>query len=443
MPTVAKQKSPGLEDRFVTAFEAHEGRALNGRSARINGLRREAIDHFRRLGFPARRAEAWKYTNIGQILKREYALSLAPAQPTLSRDALAPFLIPDLDVHLVVLVNGRFREDLSAIGDLPDGVVVTGLAEAGQTHTALVDAHFGHYADAAREPFVALNTAFTQDGVFVYVPKSRVVEKPVHVVSLLQAEEDLFVQPRALFVVEAGGMLRLIETSGVLGDTPTFTNVVKEAFVGAGAHVDHYDLQDDGPHASQVTTWQAYQEHDSVFRTSTFTFGGEVVRNNLNLLPDGTHCESHLYGLFLGRGRMHVDSHTVVDHAKPDCFSNELYKGILDDHSTGVFNGRVLVRQDAQKINAYQSNQSIVLTETADMFSKPELEIYADDVRCSHGATTGQLDEEALFYLRSRGIPERKARALLLTAFARDVIENVAIEPLRAYLDAMLVERFH
>ncbi len=215
-----------------------------------------------------------------------------------------------------------------------------------------------------------------------------------------------------------------------------------EVFVGAHAHVDRYEIQDESARTSIVNKVRAYQQTGSVFRNSTFTFSGEVIRNNVEILPDAEHCETHLYGLFLGDGVMHVDNHTLVDHARPNCFSNELYKGILDDKATGVFNGKVLVRLDAQQTNAYQSNKSILLTDTARMYSKPELEIYADDVKCSHGATTGQLDEDALFYLRSRGLTEKRARAILLTAFARDVLNNVVIEPLRVYLDTLVTARF-
>ena len=194
--------------------------------------------------------------------------------------------------------------------------------------------------------------------------------------------------------------------------------------------------------ASLVTNTFAYQADHSIFRSSVFTLSGDMVRNDAYILPDGEHCESHLYGLFLGTGNMHVDNHTVVDHAKPNCFSSELYKGVLDDKSTGVFNGRVLVRQDAQQINAYQSNKSILLSDTAHMYSKPELEIYADDVQCSHGATTGQLDKDAIFYLRSRGLSEKQARALLLIAFARGVLDTIRIKPLREMLDYKIAQRF-
>jgi Fe-S cluster assembly protein SufD len=320
-------------------------------------------------------------------------------------------------------------------------MVVGGLHEASETQTNAFNRHFAQYADYENTPFTALNTAFAQHGLFVYVPRNTVVEAPLHVVNLARADDDLFYQPRNLIVVEAGAQFRIVEQYGSLTGTPTFANAVAEYYAGAGAHVQGFKVQNEGPEASRIDTVHAYQGEGSTFSMHTTTLSGTLVRNNLNMLPDAEYCETHMYGLFLADGTMHVDNHTLVDHARPNCFSNELYKGILDDRATGVFNGKVLVRPDAQKTNAYQSNKSIVLSETAHMYAKPELEIYADDVKCSHGATTGQVEPEALFYLRSRGLSERQARKLLLLAFARDVLDAVPLEPLREHLDALVAAR--
>ena len=428
--------------RYREAFEIHDGHLLNGSNARLQGIRREAMERFEALGFPGRKDEAWKYTNITRVINRGYDLFLGQPEAEVSQEDVDALRIPDLEAHVVALVNGRYDEDLSAVGTLPDGVLVTSLQRAAEAHADLFNAHYAQYASFEDEAFTALNTAFAQDGLFVYVPENAVVETPVHVINLVAADDDLLVHPRLLVVVEAGAQFKMVQTGRSLGTGRTFTNVVTEAFVGRSAHVDIYEVQEDEDHASQVTNLQAYQEDDSVFRTSAFTFGGDVIRNNLNILPNGQHCESHLYGLFLADGASHIDSHTFVDHARPDCFSNELYKGILNDRATGVFNGKVLVRQDAQRINAYQSNKSIVLNDTAQMYSKPELEIYADDVQCSHGATSGQLDDEGIFYLRSRGLSEERARAIMLTAFARDVVDTIAIDPLQAFVDQKLTARF-
>ncbi len=432
-----------LEDRFVSAFKLQEGHTLNGNNAHVQGLRWQAIESFDRLGLPTSRAEAWKYTPIEKIVQRDYQLHTAPGRIIPDRDTVSRFVVPDLDAYVVVLVNGRFIAELSSVDHPSGGMIVTGLAEAGEAHADVVNHHFARYADSAGEAFTALNTAFTQDGLFVFVPRGLSVDKPLHVINLIQAEEAQWLNPRHLIVVEQGAELTIIESNHSLTQAPTFTNSVTEVFVGAEARAMLYRLQDEGAAASHVAGIQVYQERDSVFSGFTVTLSGEVVRNNMNVLPDAQHTESHLFGLFLGDGRMHVDNHTLVDHARPHCQSNELYKGILDDEATGVFNGKVYVRRDAQQTNAYQSSKSVVLTNTARMYSKPELEIYADDVKCSHGATTGHLDSEAIFYLQSRGITAQRARAMLLLAFARDVLENVTIEPLRVMLDHIVESRFH
>ena len=441
MPAVL-DKETRPEDRFVAAFNRTEGLSLNGSSAGLQAVRKEAIERFAALGFPARKAEAWKYTNIGKILRRNYAVQTGPTSADVARSDVEPFLIPGLDAHVAVLVNGHFSAALSSLDDLPEGVVVMGLAHAHDIHAGLVETHFARYANYKIEAFTALNTAFAHDGLFLYVPRHTVVEKPVLTISVVTAGEEAFVQPRHLVVVEENAQVKLIQRLAPRTETKTFVNAVTEVFVGAHANVDRYEIQDEPVTTSVVNNVRAYQQTGSVFRNSTFTFSGEVIRNNVKIVPDAEHCETHLYGLFLGDGAMHVDNYTLVDHARPNCFSNELYKGILDDKATGVFNGKVLVRLDAQQTNAYQSNKSIVLTDTARMYAKPELEIYADDVKCSHGATTGQLDEDALFYLRSRGLTEKQARAILLAAFARDVLDNVAVESLRAALDALVTVRF-
>lgn len=440
-PVVELSTSP--EDQFVSTFQMMEGHTLNGSNATIQGIRKDAIEHFRTLGIPDRKNEAWKYTNIEKVLRHSFKLQPPAKQVKCSLQDIEPFLVPGLDAHLVVLVNGRFDENLSSIGTLPDGVIVSGFAHASETYEEIVNRHYAKYADYRSEPFTALNTAFTRDGVFVYVPRNRVVDRPIHILSVISTDEDLLIQPRMLFVIEDNAQVRIIESGHSLTHTRTLTNSVTEIFVGESAFVDHYKIQREGDEAVQINNLQVYQEANSFMTTDTITLGGGLVRNNLNFLPNAEHCETHLYGLFLGKGNMHVDTHTLVDHARPNCVSDETYKGILDDSSTGVFNGKVYVRPDAQQTNAYQSNRSILLTDTAHMYSKPELEIYADDVRCSHGATTGQLDREAVFYLRSRGITEQQAIALLLLAFARDVLEHVNIEPLRENLDTLIKNQFH
>ena len=420
-----------------------EGSTLNGSNASIKGIRREAIEHFQQIGIPTRKVEAWKYTSVDRLFKEPYQLLPVPGISTLDKSDLAPYLVPGLDSHIVVLVNGSFSEALSTVEGLPAGVRILPFATATDREKDVVNRHFARYADYRTEPFIALNTAFTRDGVYVHVPAGVVVEKPVQIVNLIDTDENLLIQPRILIVVERNAQVKVIETGFSVNNTTTLTNSVCEIFVGEHAFVDHYKVQREGASASQIYNLKVYQETGSFLTTDTITLGGKLVRNNLSFHPDGEHCETHLYGLLLGSDDMHVDTHTFVDHAKPACVSDELYKYILDDSATGVFNGKVYVRRDAQQTNAYQTNKSLVLSETAHMYTKPELEIYADDVKCSHGATTGRLDEEAIFYLRSRGLSPQRARALLLLAFARDVLEHVGIEPLREQLDKLITHHFH
>lgn len=428
-----------LEGRFLSAFEMHGYHTLNGTNAAFRDIRREAIERFDALGFPSTRNEKWKYTNVRPALRHDYRI--LPEVADVDVD-IAPFLIPGLDAHVVVTVNGRFSDKLSNIGKLPDGVIVDGLGKSAELHEDLVNEYIGKAVDT-EEAFSVLNTAFLQDGVFVFVPKHAVVEKPIHILSLLRADEDCFVQPRNLLVFEENSQTKFVETSHAFGGHRYFTNFVEEIFVARHANVDYYKIQDEGDESSQVNGTYVHQLGESVFSVNTITFSGALVRNNLTVTLDDEHIESHLLGLVLPTGKQHVDVHTLIDHAKPNCVSNELYKYILDDDAHGIFNGKVFVRKDAQQTNAYQQNKSILLSHGAKMHAKPELEIYADDVKCSHGATTGQIDAEALFYLMSRGLTRRQAQATLLLAFAGDVVESVRIDALRTWLEDRLHERFY
>ncbi len=432
-----------LEDRFISAFEMQQGHTLNGSNAAVQRIRAEAIQSFETLGIPTRKLESWKYTNIEKLLRHEFSLTTGPRNVETLHASLESLRIGGLDAHIVVLLDGRFSAEASTVGTLPAGAIICGFRQATESHPEIVNRHFARYADHRSDSLTALNTAFTHDGAFVYVPDNIDLEQPVHVLHVISSDDDVLIQPRSLVVTGRSSRLTLIETHHRLSDTRTLTNAVMELFAGENATVDCCRVQDEGDSASQVNKLQVYQTRHSNVTVNTITLSGEIVRNDLQFMLDAEDCEAHLYGLFLGKDDMHVDNHTLVDHARPNCLSNELYKGVLNDASTGVFNGKVYVHRDAQQTNAYQSNKSIVLTDTARMYSKPELEIYADDVKCSHGATTGQLDREALFYLRSRGFTERHARTVLLLAFARDVTDNIKVDPLRVLLDEKLRERFH
>jgi Fe-S cluster assembly protein SufD len=427
-------------DRFVAAHAALDGHTLNGSNERIHTLRSEALAHAQRLGLPNRRSEAWKYTAIEKILDRDYALAPTDFSPT-SADVDAA-LLPGLDADVLVLVDGRFDAELSRIGELPGGAIATGIKAASADHSGLIDAHLGSYSRPDDQVFAALNTAFLGDGAFVYVPEGVALERPLHVVSLHSAAESRLVQPRLLVVAEDDATATLVDTTRVHGDSSLFVNYVAEFYVGKEANVTHYRVQDEGPSVTEVATFDAHQGDSSVFTTLTIGLSGETLRNNIRVHSGGAHTDSHMNGLFLLDGKTHADNSSFMDHASPDCESNELYKHVLWDDATGIFNGKILVRPDSQRINAYQSSRAILLGDGSTMNSKPELEIYADDVQCSHGAATGRLDDDALFYLRARGLTLQSARALLLLAFAREVTDTIELEPFHAWIDEKLQARF-
>ena len=421
-------------DGFVEAFDRlNETGRPNGR---IGELRKAGITALQAVGFPGRKDEAWKYTPITRVLPDT---SISFATPDLSQLDIdvASLRIPGLHGPIVVVVDGEFSSHHSDLSDLPDGVAISSLRDSVAERDELLDRYLGKIADPEHQAFEALNTAFLDDGVFLHVKRGIEAATPIQVLTVTTGQRAL-VQPRLLFVAEEASAVTIVENQRTLGDGDVFTNAVCEVFAARDARVDHYRIQTEGGSATQVCTTRVNQSGTSNVSTFTATFGGKLVRNNLHILPDAEYCETHLNGLFLASGTQHIDNHTFVDHARPNCESNELYKGILDGSATGVFNGKVLVRRDAQKTNAYQSNKSIVLSDSARMYAKPELEIYADDVKCSHGATTGQVDAEALFYLQSRGISRDKAMTMMLGAFAGDVLSLIQPEAVRSYVESLV-----
>ena len=407
---------------LATALERFAGQ-FNERKdsyAFCGAHRQRAMNHLAAAGFPGRKNESWKYTPVRRIVDRPYSF-VDPAP-------IGVHGLQSVDAHRVVFVNGHFDAAQSRLDGLPEGVTVTNLS-SGPTGAG----HLTEYA-SLREPFTALNTAFMQDGACIQVAGGVRLDRPIHVVHALAAEESAQMHPRTLIVAEPGAVAQIIQSTEIHSTVPVLVNGVTEIRVASDASVDHMDLLVGTDRTCRVSNVSVYQEASSRFYNGSFTFGGALVRNNVSILPDAEACETIMHGLFVARGRSHIDNNTLVDHAKPNCFSSEYYKGILDDHAVGVFNGKVLVRQDAQLTNAYQTNRSIVLSDTARMFSKPALEIYADDVKCSHGATTGRLDEDALFYLRSRGINLEGARRLMLMSFTGEIIEQVPSVSLRDVL---------
>jgi Fe-S cluster assembly protein SufD len=437
-----------LKEKLTLDFQAFE-QSLNGQSkSPMHATRKQAITRFAELGFPTVRHEEWKYTNVLPVVKNHYAV--LPALQPLSKEDVEPFLVPAMNANVLVIVNGVFVPELSTISQqsgVESGIEVMSFAEATLHHAAEVESHFAHYAHFADDAFVALNTAFARDGVFVRAAKGAVATTPFHLVFVTDCRQrSVLAQPRCLFVLGDAAELTIVESYHSIGAdaaTPAFINVVSEAVLGANATLHHTKLQNDSDHSTFIGTLQAHQAASSLFNSVVVTLSGGLVRNNLNATLAASGTDTHYYGLTLVGGKTLVDNHTFVDHAKPHCTSNELYKTILDERSTGVFNGKILVRQDAQKTLAYQSNRNILLSKDATMNNKPQLEIFADDVKCSHGAATGQLDEEPLFYLQARGIGKDQARAMLLYAFAGEIVEKVSNEALREHVAHIVAERLH
>ncbi|MFI5212190.1 MAG: Fe-S cluster assembly protein SufD, partial [Ignavibacteria bacterium] len=417
---------------YISSFKKIE-ESLNGESKTpFHELRKNAISKFEEFDFPTIKNEEWKYTNIAPLLKYNFKQVTGVK---ISKKDIEKFLIPGLKVNLAVIVNGNYVPELSHFYKQPSGVRIESFRNTVLNDPELLMKYFGKYA-SIDNGFVALNTAFAFDGTVLYVPDGAIIEDYIHILNVSGAEgENVLSQPRNLVITGSNSKVRIIESYHSMADNENLTNVVNEVIAGENADVEIYRLQNENMKSFHVNRTQAYQNRGSVFTHYSVTFGGSIVRNDTNTLLDAENCTGNLYGLYLTEGSQHVDNHTLIDHAKPHCQSNEMYKGVLNDSSRGVFNGKVFVRVDAQKTNAYQSNKAILLTSDAMIDTKPQLEIYADDVKCSHGAAIGQLDEEAVFYLRSRGIGEELARTVLIRAFANDIFETLTSQILHDHLN--------
>lgn len=423
------------KQRFLADYEQFASRepALGGQE--YVKLRQEAAKRFSELGFPGPKDEEWRFTSVAPLTRVAFSPA-ASVSPEDIRPLVNPADVCGTDCARLVFANGRLVPELSCRGLLPEQVLITTLAEAFRSHPELVKAHLARYARFDTHAFVALNTAFLNDGAFIYVPKRTVLSQPVHLMFVSTASgQPSVTHPHNLIVAEQESQLTLLESYlGADSDT-YFTNAVTEIVVGESAVVDHYKYQREGLQAFHFATMQVYQERSSNFASHTVSLGAGLARNDYNTVLDGPGAESTLNGLYVIGGQQLVDFHTRVDHAQPHCASHELFKGILDGRSRGVFNGRILVRKDAQKTDAKQTNKNLLLSNQALINTNPQLEIFADDVKCTHGATIGQLDPDSLFYLRSRAIGYEQARNILVYAFANDIVRRIRLEPLRAQLE--------
>jgi len=435
----AVKETPGI---FLKHFARLEEK-LGQNDGWLHELRTNAIERFAQLGFPTTRLEDWKYTNVGPIATIPFqAAELrwdGVTEERLSELPLAHSAFSEC-CSRVVFVNGHYNPQLSS-ADLEQRIVVGSLASAIKQKTPLVKEHLAGLASYQQQAFVALNTAFLEDGAYIEIPKGVTTTLPIYVLFVSTADEAIASHPRTLIVAGDNSQTSIVEDYLALGEGSYFTNAVTEITVGENSKIEHYTLQVENEKAYHVSTISANQSRASSLTTHSVSLGGALVRNDVNVALDGEGAECVLNGLYIADGSQHVDNHTVIEHVQPHCASRELYKGILDDRSSAVFNGSIIVRKDAQKTDARQSNKNLLLSEGATINSKPQLEINADDVKCAHGTSIGHLDEDSVYYLRSRGVGLAEARTVLTYGFANDVLNRMKVDEIRVRLECALLAR--
>ncbi|WP_019036960.1 Fe-S cluster assembly protein SufD [Psychroflexus tropicus] len=416
-----------LKDKLMSSYLAFEEHVDLDND--IHEVRNKAIKFFENTGFPTKKMEAWKYTSLNSILKEDYSI-FPKKEDAIDYKDVKKYFIHDIDTYTIVFVDGIFSSHLSSTThDKIDACLMSSALDK-EKYKPIINKYFNKIVP--EESMTSLNTAFASEGAYIRIPKNVAAEKPIQVLNFFTSNEAaLMVQPRNLIIAEDGAQVQIIERHQSLTEHPVLTNSVTEIYVGKNADVDYYKIQNDKITSSLIDNTFIKQERDSNCSLHTFSLGGKITRNNLKFYQHGENCNSTLKGVTILEGKQHVDHNTLVHHTQPNCESHQDYKGIFSEKSVGVFNGNVLVDKVAQKTNAFQSNNNILIDDTASCNSKPQLEIFADDVKCSHGCTIGQLDDEALYYLRTRGIPEKEARALMMFAFANNVLSSVKIPEIK------------
>ncbi len=426
------------QNRYVESFAAFEAEAAGKGQAWLQPIRRAAIARFGELGFPTTKDEDWRFTSVAPIAQTPFARP-GDDRTEPPPHALDPFTFAGLTCSRLVFVNGRFSPTLSSLGQLPAGVKVGSLARAFTAGRDVLERHLAQYAGFHEDAFCALNTAFLEDGAFVYLPRGTVLEVPIHLLYVsTETAEPLITHPRNLVVAEEDSQATVVEDYVSLGDGVAFSNAVTEAVVGQNGVLSHSLIERENTRSFNVSTLRVQQGRSSSVASHSVLLGGALVRNNVHPVLAGEGSDCLINGLFMATGRQHMDNYMKVEHASPHCGSRQFYNGILDGQSRGVFHGRIIVHKDAQKTDAKQTNRNLLLSEDAQIDTKPQLEIYADDVKCTHGATIGQIDEDAIFYLRSRGIHRESARGLLLFAFAGESLQRMKVEPIRRHLEGLV-----
>ncbi len=426
-------------ETYTEKFNAFDLRVSRNTPVWLREMRKAAIDRFAALGFPGPKDEKWRFTKIRPLFGHDFRLAEGYERDALSARDIDQLCMEDAGCRRLAFVNGHFADNLSDIGALPAGVRIGSLRRFIETDPEPVQRYLARSAIAEKNPFVALNTAHIYDGTFLHIPKGVRVEKPIHLLYVTRSNGNPVVShPRTLVIAEEDTRAAIVESYVGFESDTYFTNAVTEIVVGARSEIDHCKLQRESDSAYHVTTVHARIGREGRFKTDSVSLGGTLVRNDIHAVLEDEEIECTVNGLYLAKGHQHVDNHTVIEHAKPRCSSRELFKGILDGRAKAVFDGRIHVHPQAQKTDARQTTRCILLSDEAQINTNPQLEIYADDVKCTHGAAVGQIDGDAVFYLRSRGIDETTARQMLVFAFANEVLEGLRIDPVREHLTADL-----
>jgi len=438
MATVLKEII--TKERMITLFEKNRKEIFKNDPEPVSRIRQQAFDSFAKMGFPDNHLEEWKNTDLKEWLGKEYDYSFQPL-PGMDAQKIFRCNIPHLDTAIIGQMNGWYVSKDVPLIKLGNGMILGSLAQAFKEYPEIIEKHYGRYTQTGKNALTDLNTAFAQDGIFIYVPDNVHSPRPIQLINVIQHDKNIFLQSRNLILLGKNARLSLVHCDDSYNHQASFSNIVTEVHLDEGAFLDHYKLQNLNNDSTLISNTVFQLEKAAELVSNFIMLNAGMLRNNTNVLFNGPHGIANVYGLYLMDRKQHVDNHLYVDHAVPNCTSVELFKGIMDENASGVFNGHVYVRKDAQKTNAYQGNRNILLTDTAKVNSKPFLEIYADDVKCSHGSTTGQLDAEALFYLMQRGIGSESARMLLMFAFANEIVSKISIPELRHRIEDMVKKR--
>ena len=434
-------EQPALKQELLDIYKKYSGQVNGSEIDSIQRLREKAAGYFADHGFPTERLEQWKSTDILESLKHDFKVIVQPDFGGVDTDKLLQCEIPDFDTHLFTELNGWYVAKEEPITKFDNGVVVGSLAAAMKEYPEFFARHYGKIADYRLNGLVALNTALAQDGIFIYIPDNVEMDKTIQMVNVTQKDDYVLVNNRNLVVMGKNSKLRLVHCDDSTNHETSFTNSVTEVYMDEGANLDHYKLQNLNDNSTLVNTSFFEQEGNSNLSTTAITLNGGLIRNESHVKLLGSQSNADVFGLYLVDKAQHVDNQVKIDHGVSDCTSNQHFKGIADDNAHAVFNGHILVRKDAQRTQAYQNSKNIAITDKAMIDAKPFLEIYADDVTCSHGATIGQLDDEAMFYLKTRGLNEDDARLLLMYAFTADIVNHIQIEPLKERIDDLVKKR--